>query len=109
MADVAGAEVANAKPAAAAPTAIPLPRAVFRKGRGDHRWRDRVWSSVCPGARCHDGAANRRRIDCASARVIAVPCDVADEQQVDTAVGDVVEEFGGVDILINNAGRHLMK
>jgi NAD(P)-dependent dehydrogenase (short-subunit alcohol dehydrogenase family) len=43
------------------------------------------------------------------ARVIAVPCDVADEQQVDTAVGVVIENFGGVDILINNAGRHLMK
>jgi 3-oxoacyl-[acyl-carrier protein] reductase len=43
------------------------------------------------------------------ARVIAVPCDVADEQQVDTAVGVAIENFGGVDILINNAGRHLMK
>ncbi|GBE63847.1 3-oxoacyl-ACP reductase [Mycobacterium sp. MFM001] len=43
------------------------------------------------------------------ARVIAVPCDVGDEQQVDTAVGVTVETFGGVDILINNAGRHLMK
>jgi 3-oxoacyl-[acyl-carrier protein] reductase len=42
-------------------------------------------------------------------RVIAVPCDVVDEQQVDTAVGSVIEKFGGVDILINNAGRHLMK
>lgn len=43
------------------------------------------------------------------ARVIAVPCDVADEQQVDTAVGVTIEKFGGIDILINNAGRHLMK
>jgi len=43
------------------------------------------------------------------ARVIAVPCDVADEQQVDTAVGITIEKFGGIDILINNAGRHLMK
>jgi 3-oxoacyl-[acyl-carrier protein] reductase len=43
------------------------------------------------------------------ARVIAVPCDVADEQQVDTAVGVVIEKLGGVDILINNAGRHLTK
>jgi 3-oxoacyl-[acyl-carrier protein] reductase len=43
------------------------------------------------------------------ARVIAVPCDVADEQQVDAAVGVVIEKFGGIDILINNAGRHLMK
>ena len=43
------------------------------------------------------------------ARVIAVPCDVADEQQVDTAVGVVIEMLGGVDVLINNAGRHLTK
>ncbi|BBZ11249.1 SDR family NAD(P)-dependent oxidoreductase [Mycobacterium branderi] len=43
------------------------------------------------------------------ARAIAVPCDVADEQQVDTAVGVTIEKFGGIDILINNAGRHLMK
>jgi NAD(P)-dependent dehydrogenase (short-subunit alcohol dehydrogenase family) len=42
-------------------------------------------------------------------RVIAVPCDVADEQQVDTAIGVVIEKLGGVDILINNAGRHLTK
>jgi NAD(P)-dependent dehydrogenase (short-subunit alcohol dehydrogenase family) len=42
-------------------------------------------------------------------RVIAVPCDVADEQQVDTAIGVVIDELGGVDILINNAGLHLTK
>jgi 3-oxoacyl-[acyl-carrier protein] reductase len=43
------------------------------------------------------------------ARVIAVPCDVADEQEVDTAVGITIDKFGGIDILINNAGRHLTK
>lgn len=43
------------------------------------------------------------------ARVIAVPCDVADEREVDTAVGTTIEKFGGIDILINNAGRHLTK
>jgi NAD(P)-dependent dehydrogenase (short-subunit alcohol dehydrogenase family) len=43
------------------------------------------------------------------ARVIAVPCDVADEQDVDTAVGITIEKFAGIDILINNAGRHLTK
>ncbi|MBO0865650.1 MAG: SDR family oxidoreductase [Mycobacterium sp.] len=42
-------------------------------------------------------------------RVIAVSCDVADEQQVDTAVGITIEKFRGIDILINNAGRHLTK
>jgi NAD(P)-dependent dehydrogenase (short-subunit alcohol dehydrogenase family) len=43
------------------------------------------------------------------AQAIAVACDVADEQQVDTAVGIAIENFGGIDILINNAGRHLTK
>ncbi|MDP7704558.1 MULTISPECIES: SDR family NAD(P)-dependent oxidoreductase [unclassified Mycobacterium] len=43
------------------------------------------------------------------AQSIAVPCDVADEYQVDAAVAVATETLGGVDILINNAGRHLMK
>lgn len=38
-----------------------------------------------------------------------VACDVADEHQVDAAIEEVVTELGGVDILINNAGKHLMK
>ncbi|EUA24086.1 short chain dehydrogenase family protein [Mycobacterium xenopi 4042] len=36
-------------------------------------------------------------------------CDVADEQQVDAAVGLAIQQLGGIDILINNAGRHLTK
>jgi 3-oxoacyl-[acyl-carrier protein] reductase len=43
------------------------------------------------------------------ARAIAVECDVSDEAHVDAAVADTVREFGGVDILINNAGLHLTK
>jgi 3-oxoacyl-[acyl-carrier protein] reductase len=43
------------------------------------------------------------------AQAIAVRCDVADEHQVDAAVAVAIEKFGGIDILINNAGRHLMK
>jgi NAD(P)-dependent dehydrogenase (short-subunit alcohol dehydrogenase family) len=42
-------------------------------------------------------------------QAIAVPCDVADEHQVDAAVAATIEKFSGIDILINNAGRHLMK
>lgn len=45
----------------------------------------------------------------AGAQAIAVTCDVADEHQVETAVARSLETFGGIDILINNAGRHLMK
>ncbi len=39
---------------------------------------------------------------------MAVTCDVSDETQVDAAVARAVEEFGGVDICINNAGLHLL-
>lgn len=34
----------------------------------------------------------------------AVPCDVRDESSVRTAVDHVVAEFGGLDLLVNNAG-----
>ena len=43
------------------------------------------------------------------AAVSAVECDVADERSVQRAVGEVVERHGGVDILVNNAARHLKK
>ncbi|MEX2099941.1 MAG: SDR family NAD(P)-dependent oxidoreductase, partial [Acidimicrobiia bacterium] len=36
--------------------------------------------------------------------VLAVPCDVTDESQVRAMVDRVVQQWGGVDILLNNAG-----
>jgi NAD(P)-dependent dehydrogenase (short-subunit alcohol dehydrogenase family) len=41
--------------------------------------------------------------------VIALECDVADERSVERAVRLTVEKLGGVDILINNAARHLSR
>jgi 3-oxoacyl-[acyl-carrier protein] reductase len=38
--------------------------------------------------------------------VSAFECDVADDGQVRALVADVVERWGGIDILINNAGLH---
>lgn len=57
------------------------------------------------------GAAEQTAAELASAgaQAITVDCDVADERQVDVAVAATIEKFGGIDILINNAGRHLMK
>ncbi|WNG80517.1 SDR family oxidoreductase [Mycobacterium sp. ITM-2016-00316] len=37
-------------------------------------------------------------------RALAVPCDVTSEASVDDAVGKAVSEFGGIDILVANAG-----
>jgi citronellol/citronellal dehydrogenase len=44
------------------------------------------------------------RIVAAGGRARAVRCDVTDEQSVDAAVAETVAEFGGIDVLIANAG-----
>jgi NAD(P)-dependent dehydrogenase (short-subunit alcohol dehydrogenase family) len=43
------------------------------------------------------------------AQAIAVDCDVAAADQVDAAVATAAGQFGGIDIVINNAGLHLMR
>lgn len=43
-------------------------------------------------------------ITAAGGRALAVPCDVSSEESVEAAVGAAVAEFGGIDILIANAG-----
>jgi NAD(P)-dependent dehydrogenase (short-subunit alcohol dehydrogenase family) len=48
-------------------------------------------------------------LEAAGTAALAVECDVADEHQVQGAVDATVARFGGVDILINNAGKHLTK
>lgn len=40
--------------------------------------------------------------------VLAVRLDVTDPAQIDAAVGSVVERFGTIDVLVNNAGRGLL-
>jgi 3-oxoacyl-[acyl-carrier protein] reductase len=50
-----------------------------------------------------------REIEQAGGRAMAVRCDVADENDVDRAVAEVVATLGDISIVINNAGRHLMK
>ncbi|MCW2524847.1 MAG: hypothetical protein JWO63_3182 [Frankiales bacterium] len=53
--------------------------------------------------------ATAKELAATGARALAVRCDVADEHAVDAAVATAIETFGGVDILINNAGKHLLK
>jgi 3-oxoacyl-[acyl-carrier protein] reductase len=45
----------------------------------------------------------------AGGQAIAVDCDVADPDRVDAAVARSIDRFGGIDIVINNAGLHLTK
>lgn len=50
-----------------------------------------------------DEAAARKTADAIGTAAIAVACDVSNAQSVATAVARVAKEFGGVDILHNNA------
>jgi len=49
---------------------------------------------------------DRARTDLASrgAEVEAFVCDVTDQEQVERLAGDVLERFGRIDVLVNNAG-----
>jgi NAD(P)-dependent dehydrogenase (short-subunit alcohol dehydrogenase family) len=49
-------------------------------------------------------AAAERELAAAGHRVLAVQCDVADEEQVAAAVAATVETFGSLDLAYNNAG-----
>ena len=55
------------------------------------------------------GAALVAELEAAGSSALATRCDVADERQVQAAVDATVDRFNGIDILINNAGKHLMK
>jgi citronellol/citronellal dehydrogenase len=44
-----------------------------------------------------------QEIEAAGGRALAVPMDVRDEAEVDRAVAQAVETFGGIDVLVNNA------
>ena len=74
-----------------------------------------VRSLAGEGAAVVAGARRKERLDGLveevtrdGGKAIAVECDVTDEQQAHALVDQAVEEFGGVDILINNAGVMLL-
>jgi len=57
-----------------------------------------------------EGAARAAAtIDPTGTRAIATTTDVADEESVRAMVAAAVDAFGGVDVLVNNAGLHLGK
>jgi NAD(P)-dependent dehydrogenase (short-subunit alcohol dehydrogenase family) len=49
------------------------------------------------------------RIASAGGDATAIACDLSDLDAVDALVADVDERFGGVDVLINNAGRSIRR
>lgn len=49
------------------------------------------------------------RITAAGGEATAIACDVSDMDAVDALVADVEKRLGGVDILINNAGRSIRR
>ena len=44
-----------------------------------------------------------QEINAAGGRALAIQCDLRDENQIEAAVAQAAAEFGGIDILINNA------
>jgi NAD(P)-dependent dehydrogenase (short-subunit alcohol dehydrogenase family) len=50
-----------------------------------------------------------RRITGSGGSAVALPCDLSDLDAADRLVETVEEQFGGVDILINNAGRSIRR
>ncbi|MEB4208647.1 SDR family oxidoreductase [Mycobacterium sp. 94-17] len=49
------------------------------------------------------------RITAAGGDALSLPCDVSDMDAVDALVADVEKRLGGIDILINNAGRSIRR
>jgi citronellol/citronellal dehydrogenase len=59
--------------------------------------------AIC-GRRDEPLDAVRAQIEAAGHEVVAGPCDVREPDQVDSFLDTVGERFGGVDVLVNNAG-----
>jgi len=67
-------------------------------------------ATVVVVARRHDLLnAVAERITTAGGTAISISCDVSDMDAVDALVADVEKRVGGVDILINNAGRSIRR
>jgi len=49
------------------------------------------------------------KITTSGGTAISVPCDLSDMDAIDALVADVQQRIGGVDILINNAGRSIRR
>jgi 3-hydroxybutyrate dehydrogenase len=52
--------------------------------------------------------AAARELDPTGARAIAVAMDVTSEEQVDAGIAAVADKFGGIDVLVSNAGIQIV-
>lgn len=76
-------------------------------GRATAEWLAREGAQVALCARTEEDLRRAaREIEAATGqKVFAAPCDVTDEEQVNRFFAAVLERFGTVHILVNNAGR----
>ena len=69
--------------------------------------------AIVTGGASGIGAATAQLFEQAGAKVaildIATGCDITDEKAVLRALGDVEKQYGGIDILVNSAGRAVRK
>src|SRR5690349_14746759 len=49
-----------------------------------------------------------REFDPSGERVLAVAMDVTNEEQVDAGIAQVADRFGGIDVLVSNAGIQIV-
>src|SRR5262245_3780406 len=74
-------------------------------GKGIARGLAREGAGVVLGARGKSELeATAKEIGSLGMPVLALPCDVTDESQVESLFARAMERFGRVDILVNNAG-----
>ena len=73
-------------------------------GRGEALALAKEGAKVAVLARGYDGVvATAKAIAALGGEALAIACDVRSTEQVNAAVAQVVERWGGVDILVNNA------
>ena len=63
--------------------------------------------AIC-GRRAEPLEAVRAELEAAGSECLAVPADVREPEEVERLVGAVLERFGAVDVLVNNAGGQFL-